>query len=161
VQYIPLNPSLTAGCRECTPQCENSQSLEYGYLTCAISSSSFTAVAIPITLLTPLGKEDCNSSLLSSILSTILWAFPGLATADAVLQLQLWYLINRCRAKTDTLLKKLAEGSLEPRGKSRLTGRFSCGLIARLHWHDIRQGSQEGSQQDTTLRSIRGGGDMA
>jgi len=78
----------------------------------------------------------------------------------AVVHLQLWYSINRCRGKTDTLLKNLAEELLEPRDKFKLRWCFSWVQIGQLHWHDIRQGSQEGSQQDTTLGLIRSGGDI-
>ena len=68
----------------------------------------------------------------------------------AIIQLQLWYQVTRCRAKTDTLLRKLAEGSLEPRDKSRLTGRFSWQVIGQIRRYDIQQGSQEGAQQETS-----------
>jgi hypothetical protein len=109
-------------------------------------SFSFTAIA----LLTPLHKDECMSSLVCSTLSTLLWLLPGLAATDAIIHLLLWYLINRCRAKTDTLPRKLAEGSLELKDKSRLSGRFSWRLIAYIRLDDNVQGSQEGGQQDTS-----------
>ncbi|KAH7118075.1 hypothetical protein B0J13DRAFT_570297 [Dactylonectria estremocensis] len=96
-----------------------------------ISISCFllvTAIALLIWLITPLHREESPS-----LFSTVLWSPSIFLGSESIWSLHMLYLIRRCCAITVSLQKKLAEGSLEQRDKSRLQGAFLWGTVGMLH----------------------------
>ncbi|KAH6972645.1 hypothetical protein EDB80DRAFT_743710 [Ilyonectria destructans] len=87
-----------------------------------------TAIALLIWLITPLHREES-----SSLLSTVLWSPSIFLGSESIWILHMLCLVRRCRVITASLQKKLAEGSLEQRDKSRLRGAFLWGTVGILH----------------------------